>query len=252
MNKISISYCLCVWNESSELDLLLKHLFRFIDIDDEIVIQGDQGKVTNEVISVIRSAMKDSRVKYLEFPLKKDFASFKNNLIRNCSKDYCFLLDPDEIPHDVMLANLKMLLAENPDVDMFRVPRINIVLGLTSEYAKHQRWNVQNITVPKLDYDAKNILAKYGIAENNGWEGRLEIEVVNLPDYQSRIFKNKPEIRYNGDFKVHEQLDGANVWTGLPFQMQVHPNQIDLTWCLFHVKTIQRQKNQNNFYNSFQ
>lgn len=245
MNKISISFCICVWNESVELDLLLKRLIPNLQDVDEIVIQGDQGKVTDEVISIVRGAMKDPRVKYLEFPLKKNFANFKNNAIKNCSGDYITLLDPDEIPHPRLLANLKYLLFENREVDLFRVPRMNVVLGINEEYVREQRWNLVEIEIPKLDYDSKNILALYGIKEK---KDVLKVKVVNPFDYQNRIFKKG--IQYRTDVKVHEQLEGFKIWTDLPFKKELF-NELDLDWSLFHVKSFEKQKLQNKFYETF-
>lgn len=245
MNKISISFCICVWNEAKELDLLLKRLIPNLGDVDEIIIQGDQGKVTDEVISIVRGAMKDPRVKYLEFPLKKNFAEFKNNVIKNCSGEYCFLLDPDEIPHPRLLANLKFLLFENRDVEMFRLPRVNVVIGINEEYVREQRWNLVEIEIPKLDYDSKNILELYGIKEK---KDKLKVKVVNLPDSQARIFKQG--IKYKTDVKVHEQLEGFKIWTDLPFKKELF-NELDLDWSLFHVKQFERQKNQNKFYQTF-
>ena len=62
---MNISYLIAVHNEHEELKRLLDQLFEHIDLDDEIIIQGDQGKVTDEVISVIRQRSKDSRLKYI-------------------------------------------------------------------------------------------------------------------------------------------------------------------------------------------
>lgn len=247
MNKISISYCICVWNESIELDLLLKRLIPNLGDVDEILIQGDQGRVTDDVISVVRGAMKDPRIKYIEFPLKKNFANFKNNAIKNCSGEYIFLIDPDEIPHPRMLANLKYLLFENREVDMFAVPRINIVQNLTREYLESQRWNLIKLSVPKLDYDSKGIFALYGIKEK---KDELEIDCVNFPDYQLRIFKNNGKIQYESTRKVHENLIGFGVWTTLPYRKELF-NEADFDWSLFHVKQFSRQVSQNKFYETF-
>lgn len=242
MNKMPISFCICVWNESKELDLLLKRLIPNLQDVDEIVIQGDQGKVTDEVISIVRTVMKDPRIKYLEFPLKKDFAAFKNNAIKNCSGDYIVLLDPDEIPHPRLLANLKYLLFENREVDLFRLPRVNVVIGVTNEYVQEHRWNLVEIEIPKLDYDSKNILTLYGIKEK---KDQLKVKVVNPFDWQERIIKNNKKIFYEGI--VHEKFKGHSIETNLPVQLE-NFNELDLTWCLFHIKMLNRQKKQNEFY----
>jgi hypothetical protein len=62
---------------------------------------------------------------------------------------------------------------------------------------------------------------------------------INWPDYQWRIWRNKPEIKWIN--KVHERLDGFKVWTQL--------SQI-VEYSLYHPKTIERQEKQNKYYNT--
>lgn len=61
--------------------------------------------------------------------------------------------------------------------------------------------------------------------------------IINLPDYQMRICKNIPEIKWVN--KVHERIEGAKIFTQLPAEEQ---------FCLYHPKTIERQEKQNNYY----
>lgn len=246
MNKISISYCICVWNESAELDLLLKRLIPNLGDVDEIIIQGDQGKVTDEVISVVRTAMKNPKVKYIEFPLKKNFANFKNNAIKNCTGEYIFLIDVDEQIHPAMLRNLKWLLFENRDIDVFYIPRVNIVNGITEQYIRDQRWNLSKSKIDESDYDSKDILKDYNIKENNPIDSFLEIDLINFPDYQGRLLKNNHGIYFKN--KVHEKLTGHKIETYLPFRLETDSNKLTFDWSLFHIKTFERQKFQNNYY----
>ena len=71
-----------------------------------------------------------------------------------------------------------------------------------------------------------------------GWNVNAE-GWINWPDNQWRIWKNKPEIKWIN--KVHEVLDGHMSWTVLP--------EIE-EFALYHPKTIERQKKQNNYYNT--
>lgn len=64
---------------------------------------------------------------------------------------------------------------------------------------------------------------------------------VNFPDYQLRIYKNSDSIKWSGD--VHEVLIGYRTYSFLP---------ADENFALIHVKDINRQENQNNFYNGIQ
>lgn len=229
--KVSISYCIPVHNEFRELDMLLNQITKFLEDDDEIIIQGDQGKVTNDVISVIRKFHKDLRVKYIEYPLNKDYGTFKNNLIKNSSKDYIFQIDADELVSVGLLSTVKSLLLENPDIELFRLPRLNIVQGLSDDLIKQWGWRKDRMPIEKLDYSTKDILQKYNL-------GLDYVFAINFPDKQSRLFKRKEEIRWVN--KVHEVISGMQSYADLP--------STDFQYCLFHVKSAQRQLAQNKFY----
>jgi glycosyltransferase involved in cell wall biosynthesis len=171
--------------------------------------------------------MKDVRVKYVEYPLKKDFASFKNNLIRQATGDYCFLIDADELIHPNLLVSIKEILNGNPDIEMFILPRFNVVLGLTSDYAKSQGWNVVTMNIQPDEF-----IKSIGIAET--------VVLVNPFDPQQRIWKNSPRIRYEGS--VHERLTGYATETRF---------DNDFNWMIYHIKSLHRQQKQNEFYEQF-
>jgi hypothetical protein len=101
-----------------------------------------------------------------------------------CSGDYIFQIDADELPDSYLVESLFHILTTNKGVDVFWVPRINTVRGITSDHIKQWNWNV--------DYR----------------------ERVNFPDYQCRIFKNVKRIRWKN--KVHEVLTGHQTEAKLP------------------------------------
>lgn len=238
---MKISYLIAVHNEHFELSKLLKQLFQYIDLEDEIIIQGDQGKVTDDVVSVVRNALKDKRVKYIEYPLNKDFARFKNNLLSESSKEYSFLIDADELIHPNLLLNIKGLLSENPDIDLFVLPRFNVVKDLTHEYARQMNWNVQTFEV--TEPESVKIL-------NNCIVGDAVTNVVNFNDPQQRIFKNKIGIKYQGH--VHERMVGFSNYSILPTNPNTNNYEVDLSWCIFHIKDFSRQIRQNEFYKTLE
>lgn len=213
-----ISFCITVCNEHFELDRLLKQLFRYIDNTDQIVVQGDQGNVTDEVISILSKYKKDERFVYVEYPLNRDFATFKNNAIKHCTKQWNFLIDADEYCDEFLLTHLKQILTDNSDIDVFKVPRVNTVEGITPEYLKQRGWLMHNI---------------------NG------IDVINFPDSQYRIFKNNKKIKYINT--VHECLSGYDWETVLPISKN---GKYTFDYCLYHPKSIERQIKQNNFYDT--
>lgn len=227
--KMTISYCIAVHNEHVELNLLLDQLFKFLGPNDEIIVQGDQGKVTSKVISVLHSYTKDGRLVYIEYPLQKDFATFKNNMVKQASKDYVFLLDADEFPPKSLLANLQMVLEANSEIEVIRIPRVNVVQGLTNQHIKKWKWKVELHQIKGSEFQ-EVLREKYNIITE-------QISVVNFPDYQSRIWKNHLGIEYYG--KVHEQLEDFKSYSHLP---------ADFEYSIFHVKGIDRQEKQNEFY----
>ena len=193
---MTISYAITVHNEIDELTKLLNFLQVYIRTEDEIVIQYDETSVTQEVMEYLDIMKEIHKYTVVGFPLNKDFASYKNNLKANCTKDYIFQIDADEIPHEYLIELLPQVLDDNP-VDIVFVPRVNTVEGLTQEHI--QKW---------------------------GWRGN-EKNWVNWPDYQTRIYKNTDEVTWMN--KVHEKITGYNTFSNFPAEEQwslYHPKEI--------------------------
>ena len=204
---MKISYAIPVCNEYKEIEYLLQYLIKHIREGDEIIVQCDEGNTTLEVYKVLNKCA--DRVKIIEFPLNNDFSAFKNNLKDNCEGDYIFQIDADEYPEEYLMSHIDWLVDNNPDVDIFWVPRINTVEGLTQEHIQKWGW--------KVDPDGR----------------------VNFPDYQCRILKNIPDIRWKN--KVHEVLTGYKTESYLP---------VNDEYCIHHLKDIKRQESQNKYYNT--
>ena len=201
---MKISYAITAHNEAEELNRLLKQLTEGKESGDEILIQLDD-KATDKVKFVVDSYP----VKSIIFPLNNDFAAFKNNLKDNCTGDYIFFIDADEYLSEHLLKLLKQVLETNSQVDCYGVPRVNTVSGLTEEHITKWGWIVKD-------------------------------DKINWPDYQTRICKNVPHIKWVG--KVHERLEGWQVSSVFPADFE--------DWALYHPKTIERQEQQNNYYNT--
>lgn len=205
---LNISYVVTAKDEINELKILLPKLIRFLSPSDELIIQLDEPHTVEVYSHCQQLTPPESNIKLITSPLNGDFAGFKNNFIRYCQKDYIFQIDADEVPHDTLLTVLKEILILNPQVDMIAVPRINVVPGITPEYADAMGWQLNN----------------------KGY--------INYPDYQQRIFRNNKKIFYKN--KVHEVLYGYENYTTLPREEE--------QYCLLHLKSFERQKKQNQFY----
>lgn len=182
---VTISYAITAHNEHGELRRLLDILKNNIRSVDEIVIQLDV-TATQEVKQVVEEYSNGINCEYkvILFELNKDFASFKNNLSKYCTKDYIFQIDADEYPHTELIHNLPEILELNKGIEVYLIARINTVQGLTQKHISEWGWRVD------------------------------EKDRVNFPDFQWRIWKNNGKVHWIN--KVHERLNGFTEYTALP------------------------------------
>jgi glycosyltransferase involved in cell wall biosynthesis len=207
---MKISYAITVCNELDEIKRLLDLLLNNKQEQDEIVILVDEPKADERLIIILQGyERKFDNVYVVEDSFDNHFADWKNKLTSHCKGDYIFQIDADEYPHPYFIESLPTILEHNSAVELYAVPRINTVEGLTQEHIQKWGWRV----------------------DDNNW--------VNWPDFQTRIYKNSPNIRWKN--KVHEVLDGHKEFCYLPMSEE---------YALFHPKSIERQEKQNNYYNT--
>ena len=197
---INVTYAITVCNELEEITKLIDFLNNRIDSDDEILIQYDEDSASDAVRQYLKiiSQLHNTNIKVIGFPLNNDFASYKNNLKNHANGMFIFQIDADEIPSEYLIENIKDILEYNKDVDLFFIPRVNTVEGLTKPHIKKWKWQVNDL----------------------GW--------VNFPDYQTRLYRRTSEIEWQG--KVHERIVGYNTLSVLPAEEQYclyHPKKID-------------------------
>ena len=202
---MKISYSILTHNETKSLEKLLRFLVKWKDEGDEIVILDDfsDNQKTEELLDFYVSA---HDIVFEQRNLLGDYSGQKNYLKSMCSGDYSFNLDADEMITRWFIKNVHSILEENP-IDLFFLPRINTVEGLTQEHVRYWGWNVNE----------------------EGW--------VNFPDWQGRLFKNRPNIKW--EKPVHEMIAGFQTYAHLPTEKP---------FCIRHNKTIEKQEQQNKFY----
>ena len=205
---MKISYSILTHNETDSLLELIDFLVNNKDEEDEIVILDDysDNEKTKEILDTMCSI---HEIKFEQRHLLKDYAGQKNYLKNMCSGDYIINIDADEMPHKWLTKNIKEILESNPTIDLYWVPRVNTVDGITQEHINKWGWRV----------------------DEKGW--------VNFPDYQGRIWRNRPNILWKNP--VHEVLTGYKEHTFLPAEEQ---------FCFYHPKNISRQEKQNEFYDT--
>jgi hypothetical protein len=202
-----ISYAITVCNEFIEIQRLIPFLLQHKRVQDEICILLDRPKASKELLDLLYIWSSADYITLKESAFQGHFGDWKNELTGLCKGDYVCNIDADEIPHEKLIEILPELLEENIECDVITVPRVNTVDGLTEAHIQKWRWQVNE----------------------KGW--------VNWPDYQWRIYKNKPHLKWVN--RVHERIEGHKVWTHLPMMEEL---------AFYHPKTIDRQEHQNEFY----
>jgi len=184
---MKISYAITVCNEFVEIQRLLDFLLANKRKQDEIVVLVDNpGGEDDEMISLLYQyeSHNHDHMCVWRSEFEGHFGNWKNKLNGYCKGDYIFQIDADEMVSKELIDNLPDILEYNPNNEVYLVPRINTVDGLTQEHIKKWGWNVNE----------------------NEW--------INFPDYQWRIYKNDTKIVWIN--KVHERLSGFNTYANLP------------------------------------
>ena len=202
-----ISFAITTHNEGQYIQELLDQLVPHCEqTGDEIVVVDDHS--TDAYTSQLLYGYEEQdKIKLFSHALNNDFAAHKNHLNSMCQGDYIFQVDADEKFHPNLLTYLHDIVYNNTNVDLFLIPRVNTVEGLTEDDIKRWGWRV----------DERNR--------------------VQWPDYQTRLYRNSPDIKWEG--KVHEQIIGYQTHAPLPAEEE---------WALYHIKNILRQREQNAYY----
>lgn len=184
MGTMKITYAICVCTEHRELDSLLTCLKHLKDDEDDINVLVDSGKVTEKVKKVIE----EHGVTTCERLFNGNFSEQRNYHIDQCSGDYIFVLDADEIPQEMLIKNIKHVITET-SADIIYIPRMNIIPGYTQEWLKKYNFHIND----------------------SGF--------INWPDMQSRVFKNNGTIKWEKG--LHEKLEGGEKCIGLQADVQL-------------------------------
>ena len=203
---MNISFGITVHNEGKYLRNLLDFIFNNIgDYSHEIVIVDDFSD-DEDTRNILEDVGLSPIVSIYQHHFNNNYSAQKNFLNSKCNGAYIFQIDADELPSEYILQNIHKILSSY-DVDLCWVPRINTVKGLTQEHIQQWKWRVNE----------------------KGW--------VNWPDYQCRIYKNIPSVKWKN--KVHEVIEG--------YKSSAHLPEIEKC-ALSHHKTIDKQEQQIDKY----
>ena len=219
---MNVSYLVTCSTETGTLKRLLEKVFSHLGNDELVILQdeslwnNDRRKYLADITELNKVPSKIVNLPIFVHPLNRDYGTHKNFGIEKCKGDWIFQIDGDELPPESLIGeNLHELIESNSNVEAYAVPRINAWLGLTPEHAKQWGWGLdESATYKRL---------------RAAW-----------PDYQWRIFKNTPSIRFRK--RLHERIDGFKAYAILPAEEE---------WALYHDKTIETQITTNLRYNEW-
>ena len=191
---MKISYAILTHNEGEYIAELLTLLKTYKRDVDEIVIVDDHSN--DEKTKFILNDFKDLiKLEYRTFDGDHTQKNYLNSL---CTGDYILQLDADELVKPEFIEMLPQMLEDNNEIDLFIMPRINTVEGLTPEYIAKWRWNVNE----------------------KGW--------VNFPDHQMRLYRNCNWVEWDG--LLHSKVQGHKTYVFLPSEELfciLHPKQLE-------------------------
>ena len=205
---MNISYQILCKNEDSSLEALLDLLVSNKKNTDEINVCRDslgENPKTLEVINKFKS-----QINYFEREITHTIHNQKNWLATKATGDYLFYLDADELLSPTFIQNLHPIIEANPETDIYFLPRINTVPGLTQEYIQQRGWQVNE----------------------KGW--------INFPDVQDRLFKHNSGIHYHEI--PHGRLSNeGKKYTTFP---------LEELYSIIHNKPFEKQVSDNNWHDN--
>ena len=206
---MKLSYGITVHNEHEELNQLLELLVHNTDQEDEIVIVDDFSN--QETQDVIGSWVQ-------QYSDKKTIRVFQRKLDGDFASQKNFVIEQcsgDYIFH----------------IDADEYPNVILLQQLKQILEINE---VDLLWIPRVN-------TVEGMTEEDiqtwGWKVS-EQGWVNYPDYQSRVFRRTDNIRW--ERPLHELIKGAKTYSHLPPHEELS---------LYHPKTIEKQTQQNMFYN---
>ena len=193
------SVCMITYNDEECIRDTMENVAPYIT-DDFVITDGGS---TDKTIDII----KEYDVNLLHKKWNDNFEIQKNYSLDHANQEWRIWIDADETYEPIFWNQLVWYIrdAESRDVDCINVPRINIVHGLTPEFAEENSWNISYFN----------------------W--------VNYPDYQQRVFKS--HCKFAG--RTHERIINVKKDAALVGVHCVHPKSLDR-----QIAGIKREKDQ--------
>ena len=199
-----LSYLVTSHNETDSLEKLLNKLLSNKKDQHEIILLDDYSD-NPKTLDIIQKYKE--KINFHQHNLDKNYGAHKNYGIELCKGEWIFQLDADEVPTDELIENIDLIIESNINNEVLWLPRLNYFLGVTEQ-------------------------------DINMWGWKMYDGMINFPDYQSRLYRNLPHIRY--ERRLHEKVEGFKSYVFIPPQKD---------YAIIHEKTIEKQRETNMRYN---
>ncbi|BCJ92948.1 hypothetical protein acsn021_05170 [Anaerocolumna cellulosilytica] len=167
---ISLSLCMIVKNEETNIESCLKSISSYID--EIIIVDTGSEDRTKEL------AMKYTDKVY-NFEWNNNFADARNFSLSKSSNDYVLVLDCDEIVQDINIIEIKKLIEENPD----KIGRLLIV----NEFKRKG-----------VPYKSKERLSRLFSKKHYAYNGMIHEQIVPIFDKEISTYDVPLKIIHNG------------------------------------------------------
>ena len=196
---VKYSVCMITYNDEECIRDTMENVSPYITDDFVITDGGSKDKTLN--------ILKEYDINLLHRKWADNFEIQKNNSLEHANQEWRIWIDADEIYDQIFWHQMPWYIrdAESRGVDCINVPRVNIVHGVTPEFANENSWNLSYFN----------------------W--------VNYPDYQQRIFKSY--CKFAG--RTHERIVGPKKDAALVGVHCVHPKTLER-----QISGIKREKEQ--------
>jgi len=167
MNQPLISYLVTCKNTGFKLQFLLEKLYKYSQNNECIIL--DDYSDDSDTLQVLNNTSDNTFFKVHKHKLDRNYSEHKNYGKSFCKGEYVFQIDDDELPSETLLESLKEIIALNPTIDLFWIPRINDFKGVNNQNSAQWGWKL------------------------TPYEDRF---IVNFPDLQGRLFRNVDYMRW--------------------------------------------------------